>query len=343
MHGNLPMHTHLSFDVARTVHLREALRRFTSCRIMVLGDLMLDVFVWGEVQRISPEAPVPVVDVQEETQLLGGSANVAHNVAALGAKAMLSGVVGNDPGGRELVRLLRRAGISTEGIVVEEERPTTMKTRVIARNQQVVRFDREKRKPIQQDTVEHIAGYLEGNLNRVDAVIVSDYAKGVISPDLMDRTRSMNVADRIPVIVDPKVQHAALYRGVTLITPNHHEAARMAGVEIAGEEGLRAAAEILLREIQCEMVLITRGKDGMSLFHRNGDISSIPTVARRVFDVTGAGDTVIATMALGMAAGLSTVDAALLANLAAGIVVGEVGTATVSRDRLAEALEDCCC
>jgi len=337
------MHTHLSFDAARAPHLKEAIERFTSCRIMVVGDLMLDVFVWGEVQRISPEAPVPVVDVSEETQLLGGSANVAHNVAALGAKAMVSGVVGNDPGGRELVRLLRRAGISTEGIVVEEDRPTTMKTRIIARNQQVVRFDRERRKPIQPDTLEHIAGYLEGNLNRVDAVIVSDYAKGVISPDLMDRTRSMKAAERVPVIVDPKVQNTALYRGVTLITPNHHEAARMAGIEISDEEGLRAAAAVLLRELECETVLITRGKDGMSLFHRNGDISSIPTVARRVFDVTGAGDTVIATMALGMAAGLSTVDAALLANLAAGIVVGEVGTATVSRDQLAEALETCSC
>ncbi|NTW37770.1 MAG: D-glycero-beta-D-manno-heptose-7-phosphate kinase, partial [Syntrophobacteraceae bacterium] len=208
------MHTHLSFDAARAPHLREAIERFTSCRIMVVGDLMLDVFVWGEVQRISPEAPVPVVDVSEETQLLGGSANVAHNVAALGAKAMVSGVVGNDPGGRELVRLLRRAGISTEGIVVEEDRPTTMKTRIIARNQQVVRFDRERRNPIQPDTLEHIAGYLEGNLNRVDAVIVSDYAKGVISPDLMDRTRSMKAAERVPVIVDPKVQNTALYRGV---------------------------------------------------------------------------------------------------------------------------------
>jgi D-beta-D-heptose 7-phosphate kinase/D-beta-D-heptose 1-phosphate adenosyltransferase len=159
----------------------------------------------------------------------------------------------------------------------------------------------------------------------------------------MDRTRSIKAADRVPVIVDPKVQNTALYRGVTLITPNHHEAARMAGIEIHDEEGLRAAAAVLLHELECETVLITRGKDGMSLFHRNGDFSSIPTVARRVFDVTGAGDTVIATMALGMAAGLSTVDAALLANLAAGIVVGEVGTATVGRDRLAEALETCCC
>jgi D-beta-D-heptose 7-phosphate kinase/D-beta-D-heptose 1-phosphate adenosyltransferase len=337
------MHTHLSFDPARTPRLKEALDRFPSCRIMVIGDLMLDVFVWGEVQRISPEAPVPVVDVHEETRLLGGSANVVHNVAALGARAMVSGVVGNDPGGRELVRLLRRAGVSTEGVVVEENRPTTMKTRIIARNQQVVRFDREERRPVEHDTMDHIARYLEDNLGRVDALILSDYAKGVITPELMDRTRSMQAASRVPVIVDPKVQNPVMYRGVTLITPNHHEAARMAGVEIRDEGGLKAAAEVLLRDLECESVLITRGKDGMSLFHRNGDMASIPTVARTVFDVTGAGDTVIATMALGMAAGLSTVDAALLANLAAGIVVGEVGTVAVNRENLLLALETCAC
>jgi len=310
---------------------------------MVIGDLMLDVFVWGEVQRISPEAPVPVVDVREETRLLGGSANVVHNVASLGAKAMVSGVVGNDPGGRELVRLLRRAGVSTEGVVVEEGRPTTMKTRVIARNQQVVRFDREERRPVEHDTMEHIVRYLGDNLGRVDAIILSDYAKGVITPEFMDRTRSLKAASRVPVIVDPKVQNAAMYRGVTLITPNHHEAARMAGIEIQDEEGLRTAAGILLDRLECESVLITRGKDGMSLFYRDGVMASIPTVARRVFDVTGAGDTVIATLALGMAAGLSTTDAALLANLAAGIVVGEVGTAAVNRERLALALESCAC
>ncbi|MCU0588308.1 MAG: D-glycero-beta-D-manno-heptose-7-phosphate kinase [Syntrophobacteraceae bacterium] len=337
------MHTHLAFETEKIPRLKSALNRFPSRRIMVVGDLMLDVFVWGEVQRISPEAPVPVVDVHEETRLLGGSANVVHNVAALGAMALVSGVVGSDPGGRELVRLLRQAGVSTDGVVVEDKRPTTMKTRIIARNQQVVRFDREERRPVGGDTLDHISRYLEDCLDRVDAVIFSDYAKGVITPGLMDRARSMGLSSRVPVIVDPKVQHAAMYRGVTLVTPNHHEAARMAGIEIRTEADLKAAADILLRELQCETVLITRGKDGMSLFHRNGDMESIPTVARRVFDVTGAGDTVIATMALGMAAGLSTVDAALLANLAAGIVVGEVGTAAVSRESLAAALEACAC
>jgi D-glycero-beta-D-manno-heptose-7-phosphate kinase len=337
------MHLHPNFDTQQTARLKEAINRFASCRIMVIGDLMLDVFVWGEVQRISPEAPVPVVEVQEETRLLGGSANVVHNVAALGAKGMMSGVIGNDPGGRELVGLLRRKGIATDGIVVEDGRPTTIKTRIIARNQQVVRFDREQRKPVHADSLQHIADYIGESLGRVDALIVSDYAKGVITLELMDRIRSLMGSSRAPVIVDPKVQNTDMYRQVTLVTPNHLEAARMAGMEITDENSLKAAAQVLLAQLQCETVLITRGKDGMSLFHRNGEMNTIPTVARRVFDVTGAGDTVIATLALGMAAGLSTVDAALLANLAAGIVVGEVGTATVTSDRLAQALDACVC
>lgn len=335
--------SHPQFESEQTLRLKQALNRFHSCRIMVVGDLMLDIFVWGDVQRISPEAPVPVVEVQEETQLLGGSANVVHNVAALGAKAMVSGVIGNDSGGRELVRLLRRAGVPTDGIVVEEDRPTTMKTRVIARNQQVVRFDRELKRPLKRESLDLIADYLQESLSRVDAVIVSDYAKGVITPSLMDRIRSMRDGHRPPVIVDPKVQNVEMYRQVTMVTPNHLEAARMAGMEISDEATLKSAAQVLLNQLECETVLITRGKEGMSLFHRNGDTASIPTVARRVFDVTGAGDTVIATIAIGIAAGLSTVDAAMLANLAAGIVVGEVGTATVSNQRLAEALETCVC
>jgi D-glycero-beta-D-manno-heptose-7-phosphate kinase len=337
------MHLHSTFDTQQTARLKEAISRFSSCRIMVIGDLMLDVFVWGEVQRISPEAPVPVVEVQEETRLLGGSANVVHNVAALGAKGMMSGVIGNDPGGRELVSLLRRKGIATDGIVVEEARPTTIKTRIIARNQQVVRFDREQRKPIRTDSLERIADYIGESLGRADAIIVSDYAKGVVTPELMDQIRTFKGSSQAPVIVDPKVQNADMYRQVTLVTPNHLEAGRMAGMEITDDTSLKAAARVLLAQLQCETVLITRGKDGMSLFHRNGDMNTIPTVARRVFDVTGAGDTVIATLALGMAAGLSTVDAALLANLAAGIVVGEVGTATVTGDRLAQALDACVC
>lgn len=320
--------------------LAEAIRGFPDYRILVVGDLMLDVFIWGEVHRISPEAPVPVVEVREETQLLGGAANVVHNVAALGGKVSVAGVIGNDSGGRELIRLLRHASVATDGMVVEADRPTTRKTRIIAQNQQVVRFDHEMCAPVQKDSLDRILSHIEGNLSSTDAIIVSDYAKGVVSGNLMDALRSCNAEARIPIMVDPKVCNADLYREVTMITPNHHEASRMSGIEIRDDETLLTAGRLLQRRLNCRQVLITRGRAGMSLFDPDGRMTLIPTVARRVYDVTGAGDTVIAALTLGMIAGLSMVDAAILANIAAGIVVGEVGTAVVSAERLLADIEN---
>ncbi len=320
--------------------LIDAVRRFPGCRIMVLGDLMLDVFIWGDVNRISPEAPVPVVEVQEETRLLGGAANVLNNVAALGGKALVAGIVGSDAHGRDLVGLLGKLFIPTEGLVVEDGRPTTTKTRIIAAGQQVVRYDVERRIPMSAETRERVVSYLRKNLAEVDGLIISDYAKGLVTLELMEEIRAVMLDSSKPVIVDPKVRHVELYHGVTLITPNHHEASRMSGIEIRDEESLEEAADKLIDRIRCEMALITRGRDGMSLFRKGGSPLHIPTVARQVFDVTGAGDTVIATLALGMVAGLPVVEAALLANLAAGIVVGQVGTAAVSADDLVDAVEN---
>ncbi len=328
------MRHRLHFSSEEKERLTGAISRFPRYRILVVGDLMLDVFIWGEVNRISPEAPVPVVEVAEETRLLGGAANVVNNVAALGAAASIAGVIGNDEAGRELVRLMEGEGVSPGGLIVESARPTTVKTRIIARNQQVVRFDRESRHPLNKGTLEKVLSFVEQQVGRVDGVIVSDYAKGVVTSDFMDAVRSFASASGIPVVVDPKVRHAGLYRRVTMITPNHHEASRMSGVVIHDEATLEEAGRALLERLECRTVLITRGKEGMSLFHREGEAVHIPTVARRVFDVTGAGDTVIAAMTLGIVAGLSTVEAAMLANLAAGIVVGEVGTATASSARL---------
>ncbi len=318
----------------------DAVARFPDRPVLIVGDLMLDVFVWGDVQRISPEAPVPVVDVREETQLLGGTANVANNVAAMGGRAVVAGVVGNDSSGREVVRKLRKVGVPPEGVVVEDQRPTTVKTRVIAQSQQVVRYDRELRKPLEASSLDLIVDYLDRRSADAGALIVSDYAKGVVTPALMDAIRRLGLPSRFPVIVDPKVEHAEIYRGVTLVTPNHHEASRMSGIDIFDSDSLWAAGRTLLERLRCEAVLITRGKDGMALFDQGGAMTTIPTVARRVYDVTGAGDTVIATLALGLAAGLSTSDAALLANIAAGIVVGEVGTAVVSAEGLLEAIRN---
>jgi D-glycero-beta-D-manno-heptose-7-phosphate kinase len=318
--------------------LADAISRFPGCRILIAGDMMLDVFIWGEVNRISPEAPVPVVEVHEETRLLGGTANVVHNVAALGAKVLVTGVIGDDFAGRELLRLFDQVAIPTNGLVIEQHRPTTVKTRIIAQSQQVVRCDRERRGPVENGSMERILATIRENLPNIDGMIVSDYAKGVVAPEFMDAIRSLDVAARVPVVVDPKVEHIDLYRNVTMITPNHHEAARMAGIKIRDEASLVAAGRVLLDQLQCETVLITRGKEGMSLFHRDGQVKHIPTVARRVYDVTGAGDTVIAAVTLGIVAGLTIGEAAVLANLAAGIVVGEVGTATVTSNQLAAAV-----
>jgi rfaE bifunctional protein kinase chain/domain len=321
--------------------LIKAISQFPTCRVLVVGDLMLDSFIWGEVSRISPEAPVPVVEVREESQLLGGSANVAHNVAGLGGKAAVAGVIGNDHAGRLLLRLFEEISVSTAGLISEDDRPTTVKTRIIARHQQVVRFDREWRAALKEDTVNRILSYIQEDIPNLDGIIVSDYAKGVVTREFLDRLRHMVSGSRVPVVVDPKVQHADLYRSFTMVTPNNHEASQMSGIEIRDEETLIRAGKSLLQQLECESVLITRGKDGMSLFQCDGQIVHIPTVAQRVFDVTGAGDTVIAAVTLGIVAGLSREDAALLANLAAGIVVGEVGTAAISSDQLLAIFQNC--
>lgn len=334
------MHDHLRLAHEEREHLTDAIGRFSRCRILIIGDLMLDTFIWGEVNRISPEAPVPVVEVREETRLLGGTANVVHNAATLGAKVMVTGVIGNDHPGTELVELLDRIDVPSDGLIVEEGRPTTIKTRIIAQNQQVVRYDREKRGPLKKDSVERMLAFIRSRLDEFDGIIVSDYAKGVVNMELMDALRSMKPSSGLPVVVDPKLPHAALYRGVTLVTPNHLEAARMSGIEIHDTDSLIAAGRKLLEHLECETVLITRGKAGMSLFQQDGQMTNIPTVARRVYDVTGAGDTVIAALTLGIVSGLPPVEAALLANIAAGIVVGEVGTAAVSAAQLHEAVGD---
>jgi D-beta-D-heptose 7-phosphate kinase/D-beta-D-heptose 1-phosphate adenosyltransferase len=322
--------------------LVDAIRVFPNYRVFVLGDVILDVFIWGEVHRISPEAPVPVVEVSGETRVLGGAANVVNNVAALGGKTLVAGLIGNDGPGRDVVGILRRMAASTEGLIVEQDRPTSVKTRIIASNQQVVRYDRERRAPLSTESRRQVLSYVRANLDRIDGLIISDYSKGVVTEELMDDIRDLVRDSGVPVVVDPKVYNPEMYRRVTMITPNNLEASRISGVEIRDEATLLAAGARLLERLDCRMVLITRGSEGMSLFQRDEPPVHIPTVARRVFDVTGAGDTVIAAMTLGMAAGLSPVESALLANIAAGIVVGEVGTASASAQRLLGAIEDSC-
>ncbi len=320
--------------------LCEGIERFSHCRILVVGDVIMDEFIWGRVERISPEAPVPVVQVDRESLILGGAGNVINNIIALGGQAVLSGVIGHDAMGRELVRMLRKMNSATHGLVVENQRPTTIKTRVVAHSQQVVRVDRERCRPVAEDTIEQILTGLKEQLSSIDAIVVADYGKGVVTQSLMDGIRSLTRDRRVILAVDPKVQNLALYQDVTVVTPNNQEAQVMSGIIIEDEASLEQAGDHLLKGLGCQMVLITQGEKGMALFERNGRTTKIPTVARKVFDVSGAGDTVISTFTLALAAGLTPRQAALLANFAAGLVVAEVGTATVPATRLKEALLD---
>jgi rfaE bifunctional protein kinase chain/domain len=318
--------------------LSEGIDKFSACRILVVGDVIMDEFLWGRVERISPEAPVPVVQVEKESLVLGGAGNVVNNIISLGGQALLCGVIGNDAMGRELIHMLQKMNSPTHGLVIENRRPTTIKTRVVAHSQQVVRVDREDSEPVSEASIERIINTVKEQIGSIDAIVVSDYGKGVVGQGLMETIRLLTRDRHITLSVDPKVQNVALYKGVTLITPNNQEAELMSGIVINDEESLRRAGARLLDELGCLMVLLTQGDKGMTLFEGNGRITQIPTVARKVFDVSGAGDTVTGTFTLALAAGLAPRQAAELANFAAGIVVGEIGTATVSASRLKEVL-----
>jgi D-beta-D-heptose 7-phosphate kinase/D-beta-D-heptose 1-phosphate adenosyltransferase len=318
--------------------LTEGIDKFSSCRILVVGDVIMDEFLWGRVERISPEAPVPVVQVEEESLVLGGAGNVVNNIISLGGQALLCGVIGKDAMGRKLIHRLQEMNSPTHGLVVEDGRPTTIKTRIVAHSQQVVRVDREESEPVTEASIERIITTVKEEIGSIDAIVVSDYGKGVVAQGLMETIRLLTRDRQITLTVDPKVQNVALYKGVTLITPNNQEAELMSGIVINDEESLKRAGTRLLDELGCLMVLLTQGDRGMTLFEGNGRITQIPTVARKVFDVSGAGDTVTGTFTLALAAGLAPRQAAELANLAAGIVVGEIGTATVSASRLKEVL-----
>ncbi len=315
---------------------------FTGKRVLIIGDLILDRYILGKVSRISPEAPVPVVEVTDESFLLGGAANVANNIIALGGKVSIAGIIGKDTAGGILRELLEKRGVNTEGII-EDRRPTTVKTRVIAHNQQVVRFDREDLKKLEGRNLENLLGYVKKAMQGHDAVIVSDYKKGVITPALIKALVLYAKSRGAFIAVDPKVGHFHFYKKVSVITPNLMEASQGSGIEIKDEKSLMKAGRALMSRLSCKSVLITRGEDGMSLFEKSGarEVKSthIPTAAKKVFDVTGAGDTVIATLALAHTAGATLEDAARIANHAAGIVVGEVGTAAATPDLLVKSLK----
>ncbi len=321
------------------MNILEIIREFKNKKILVIGDLILDHYIWGKVNRISPEAPVPVVEVGRESFLLGGAANVAHNIGSLGGEVAVIGINGRDIAGKTLVSMMEQKGVDCNGIFVSN-RPTTVKTRVIAHNQQVVRFDREDSKNVEGKILKGIVKYINSIFRSYDAIIISDYKKGMVSAELirsiLDKSKAKKSATArtgIFIAVDPKIGNFSFYRGVSLITPNVKEASSSSNIEIKDEKTLLAAGRILKKKLGCKAVLITRGKDGMSLFEKN-KVTHIPTVAKKVYDVTGAGDTVISAFTLAYAAGASMEEAAVIANHAAGIVVGEVGTAVATPEEL---------
>jgi rfaE bifunctional protein kinase chain/domain len=320
-------------------HLNTVIRRFANARVLVVGDLMLDQFIWGRVERISPEAPVPVVQVTRESFHLGGAANVVHNIRALGGRATACGAVGRDSAGRRVLAELKHIGAGTGGIVTSRGALTVRKTRIIAHHQQVVRLDREQKEHGSASRA-RLARFLAKHIWDFDAVVLSDYGKGVINADLLGMLHEARARRPFRLVVDPKRANFTHYSGITLATPNVHEAADAAGIEIHNERSLTVAGHRLLERWDAEAILITRGEHGMTLITRHGGIRHFPTTARQVFDVTGAGDTVVATCALALAAGTSFDIAALLANHAAGVVVGRVGTATLSAAELRTAVTE---
>ena len=325
--------------VSRSV-LRKFISRFPRARVLVLGDVMMDEYVWGTVSRISPEAPVPVVAVRRETVKVGGAANVAANIAALGGQVDLVGVVGNDVQAERLAHELELAGVLSDGLVVDASRPTTVKSRVVAGSQHIVRFDRESESPLSAAVRARMIDMVRERLPQADALLISDYAKGIVGPQTVRDLLRLARRHKKFVAVDPKIQHMGLFRGVTVVAPNHHEAAAAAGVRIRSEADLLRVGEMLLRRLKARAVLVTRGEHGMSLFEVGKPVTHIPTFAREVYDVTGAGDTVMAALSLALASGAGMHEAAVLGNYAAGVVVGKRGTATVVREELERAVRN---
>jgi D-beta-D-heptose 7-phosphate kinase/D-beta-D-heptose 1-phosphate adenosyltransferase len=348
-------------DIAESIpRLKKLISKLRGKRMGVLGDLMLDRYLWGTATRLSPEAAVPVVDFVSQSECLGGAGNVAANLAALGARVELFGAIGADEPGRALQKCLREESIFDQGVIANAKRVTTVKTRIIARHQQVVRVDHERREPLRPETEKKLLGALFRAMQELDALVLSDYDKGLITDDLAERVLSAAHQLKVPVFVKPKTSRLYAYRGARAIVCNAKEAGFFVTRSLGDEKSVEEAGRALLAHFGCSAVVITRGEKGMSVFEETSPRHlQIPATSfevtyarvgksgvergasgRQVFDVTGAGDTVLSVLSLGVAAGASLADAAILANMAAGVVVGKLGTASVSPQELEHALED---
>jgi len=330
-------------------NLRKIVNNFSKAKILIVGDLILDEYIWGDVERISPEAPVPVVWANRKTYVPGGAANVANNICSLGGKVCLVGVIGKDKNKNILSAELKKRKISTRGIFIEPERYTTVKTRIIAKHQQALRVDWEHTDPLPRKTNQRIIKFIQKNIDDFDAIIFEDYGKGVVNVDILEKVILSARAHKKIITVDPKEEHFQYYYGVTSITPNRRElenAVRNLKIRdtqnkfklhsdvLFTDKDIIAAGSEVVQYLDLDSLLVTLGEQGMRLFEKNGRVTHIPTVAQEVFDVSGAGDTVISTFSLALSCGATKLEAAHIANFAAGIVVGKVGTAVTTRKEL---------
>lgn len=320
--------------------IQDFMNSLPQLRTLVVGDLMLDEYLWGKTGRISPEAPVPVVDISREDLRLGGAGNVVNNLRALGCQVQVCSVLGDDADGRHLLQQLEQAGVDVAGVVFDGDRKTSRKTRILASNQQMLRIDRETRLPLSPTIEAHLIASIVSRLDQVDVLFLSDYGKGVLTDDVLSAIIQAGREKQVPVVVDPKGTDYGRYRGATLLTPNRSEASEASGIKIEDGASLTAAGEKIMALAELDALVLTRSEEGMSLFQRQGTQIDLPTRAREVFDVSGAGDTVLAVVGIGLAARLSLKQAATVANIAAGIVVAKVGTSTVSCREILQAVSE---
>jgi rfaE bifunctional protein kinase chain/domain len=321
-------------------NISELIEKFSTVKVLIIGDVMLDRYWWGSVSRISPEAPVPVVRLDKISLAAGGAANVAANAVGLGAEAFLVGLVGADSEGKILCEILENAGIQATHLLTAGNHQTSVKTRVIAHSQQVVRVDQESTGQISEADGERILEKIEEVFEQADIMIISDYAKGLLTENILSRLITKCLKERKKILVDPKGKDYSKYRGATLLTPNRKEATEACGLEEGEPEVVEKAGKILLETISTESILITQGDQGMTLFESDGKSHQFNALARKVYDVTGAGDTVIATLAVAIGAGLNYFDAARIANIAAGLVVEQIGTTSITSEMLTNALAE---
>ncbi len=325
--------------------LLNIIKNFKNQKVLIVGDLMLDEYVLGEVNRISPEAPILILDVKKTVYLPGGAANAAHNVKALGDKVVLVGVIGQDEKGEILKKTLKEKGIGTEGLMVDRERKTTLKTRIVARNQQVIRVDQEDRNPIDLPTEQKLFDFIQSKIKEVNSIIISDYGKGVITPNISQKIIALARENNVLSLVDPAGggDNYDKYKNCNILKPNKKELARALNIpveQMEQESKFLQAGKMLLSHVMCDYVLVTQGADGMTLFEKNGTNFHYPAVNKQAIDISGAGDTAIGTLALALASGVDFKQAIILTSHACGIEVGKMGTAVVLTEELEESLRN---